>query len=624
MVANWSRPRTYQYVEGGGDNPPFGEDPFQRILKVHWAAGGLFFTVTAENQVSSDYLDGDIDPVAYASKGGKNWSDAIVLSGVLAPNTQWINVRGGVGGIVGKKNIYILGGDYGYDPVGDSQFFNRHEFLFYSDDCVHWTRINLPYDYSDPPEDTAFGTGVETAILRVMFLPHTQTFYLDGWRGGHFWSRDMWMSTDGKNWTKEFSRVFWEVGVGTGSSFVSDFIPLALANRYDNGYTGAINHATGTRIYFENAIINLSTLGGSLVVNGPLLRNDVVADISFYDAEFGLCFANGSFLASGRDLVKGTNTASLSTDDGVTWSRTLDLPPVKGSYRISGLFCGANTAPADAVVEVGGGIFANGGSDGYVRYARTETKNNYQIWEILLASEVGASVREVFCSSYANINGTPTFLLGGNNNYGQSDGWSGLILLSNDGRNWTTVLTVWEQFSNNADVVNLVWDVNEGAFYADVDVHASTVSDNGYRLYRSPDGHTWTRINIGTPPVFSEAVFKSHCNGKIPGVEDGYYGYDAVHDVLIQPWSSNNVLVSIAGVDEIIDTGLGFVYAVAYAGGIWIAVGGNTSSDYPALASSTDNGKTWVQVPIPVPSTSLSGDVIVTVIGAPITDFPPS
>jgi len=201
----------------------------------------------------------------------------------------------------------------------------------------------------------------------------------------------------------------------------------------------------------------------------------------------------------------------------------------------------------------------------------------------------------------------------------------GMIMRSTNGRNWTEVHRVPiidNRFYINSSILAIVWDQNEKAFFAEGSQFENgrpTGPQQVNMLYRSTNGTSWEEVGRKTfvyngldfAQAEKEGLIVPHCSGKVKDwkdtpVPDGVFGESS--SVLIEPtdpaavnYASGNVrggtepTVKITraapgGGTTIVNTGISFVSAVAYAGGIWIATGLNQ------IARSVDNGNTWAIV----------------------------
>lgn len=299
-----------------------------------------------------------------------------------------------------------------------------------------------------------------------------------------------------------------------------------------------------------------------------------------------------------------------------------------------------------------GGVFVSGDYCCFERYVRMERADSAQRW-IGLGSLAFTDGGQTFAGAYANVNGQPTFLLGGHGF--NSSGRHGLIMVSNDGLNWATSIILPQQ----EDVIGLVWDSDaheknlagqttisgQGLFYADPD------RDDG-RCYYSPDGKSW---------FYAYGHFADYCKGVVPGVPDGVYGYLPSQDLLMFPGPYNDytqVFMDYYGVEfpdnstlfivtdastqnarvfyssvggrvqleagsGALGWGLSYVNCVTYCGGIWM-VGGQVMFEdgnrFSGTAISIDNGFNWSLSTYGAIGMHYDYDPL-TIVGGPIRDF---
>jgi hypothetical protein len=196
-------------------------------------------------------------------------------------------------------------------------------------------------------------------------------------------------------------------------------------------------------------------------------------------------------------------------------------------------------------------IFVSGDADGSIRYAAIGTLTTEQDWQGLGHQGTGPyQMANALAASYARVAGVPTFVLGG------AYVFTGLIIASNDGLTWNTVLTL-----DNNWVLDLFWNAEENSFFAN--------TEDG-ECWASPDGYAWS---------LSGGEFLDHVPG---GVPDGKVGYDAANDLTIAP--------------DDLDLDFMTVNCTAFADGIWMAGGALLAGGASATATSINGGTTWVLV----------------------------
>lgn len=173
------------------------------------------------------------------------------------------------------------------------------------------------------------------------------------------------------------------------------------------------------------------------------------------------------------------------------------------------------------------------------------------------------SVGYVIASSYAKTRGMPTFLMGGNDfmfiGFGR-----GTMMVSHDAINWTLVY----DSEIRRVIYNIVWDAEEGAFYADFTgpvANGVTIPPATTICLRSETGYVWEEV--------AENFWSHAKDGKMP---DGRAGYDPETDTTIMPG----------------DLSLGKpIYCTAYANGVWLAGGGAPGDSVTFI--SYDGGASW-------------------------------
>lgn len=226
--------------------------------------------------------------------------------------------------------------------------------LFYSeDDGKTWIETNCPI--TAPPDSENVNTQLQA--LYVAFDPEAQIFYADVQKVGQeglgatpYVERTIISSGDGKSWSAGASH---RQNIG-GAAFTSPFIDKVMGIK-NNGLTEVTNGATDP----ENLVTLTYTaveavegaFGGGIRLQGPFKIEPAPTDedgnplppgkggIAIGNVPYGsrgtnmgFAYSNGSFLIAGS-LILGeaearggdfTVLAYLSTDQGVTWKKTLD------------------------------------------------------------------------------------------------------------------------------------------------------------------------------------------------------------------------------------------------------------------------------------------------------------
>jgi energy-coupling factor transporter ATP-binding protein EcfA2 len=285
-----------------------------------------------------------------------------------------------------------------------------------------------------------------------------------------------------------------------------------------------------------------------------------------------------------------------------------------------------------------GAVFVSGDEWGFGRHARMKDKDSAQDWTGITKLATASSETDpgtILASSYALVGGDkdnpgiPTFVLGGSVIHFIEDKppeQHTIIMTSHDGTSWATTLDrtkVLDEGVVGGYVAALVWDKDAttegGMFYAQI------FDESGETTYQSATGLSWGP---------GGGSFAAHCKGKMPGVPDGVYGYDAGGNILIAPSADGESLDITTGLgtpdEKKTKMTLDFmaVFCVAFAGGIWEA-GGNTVLSGPlntaCTASSTDDGQTWAMVSkgaLGMHEETGQRPSIMTIIAAPASDFP--
>lgn len=187
--------------------------------------------------------------------------------------------------------------------------------------------------------------------------------------------------------------------------------------------------------------------------------------------------------------------------------------------------------------EAGGGIFVAGSVNvnNNVLAGKIEDLDKQLVMSKLDLQEFFGGNGIVNAASYANVGGTkPTFLLAGNDDgsiaSGPHQNQVGVIVASEDGETWTTVLKLEEvrgDWQNFAAVLELVWHKESQAFYAGVYTEQHYVYDHTIEghpiirgetynaLYKSATGYSWSKIgelvNDGSNPDL-ESPLKPYYN----------------------------------------------------------------------------------------------------------------
>lgn len=302
------------------------------------------------------------------------------------------------------------------------------------------------------------------------------------------------------------------------------------------------------------------------------------------------------------------------------------------------------------------------------RYANLENKETAETAKWQGLGKLGFF--SVYSAAYARVGtdkdgkgGTPVFVLAGMADDSSHDAQ---IQISNDGKTWRRVYyrdRTPEKISL-ASLNAVVWDENEKAFFAaaglyESDFEIDPIVHEYDILLKSSDGESWSEVArkeiIGTDTTMVEGLICAHCSDKVKdkrgySVPGGIYGEKKTgkdSSIIIAPSTPREVRYGAVAqgvltirrdeqsssvtitAEETKDgkkkttsgsSDVGFpVFAVAYAGGIWIATGAPTilkydGTDTGCTAVSTDDGKTWKKV-------DSVGSVCLVAIAAPKADL---
>lgn len=286
-------------------------------------------------------------------------------------------------------------------------------------------------------------------------------------------------------------------------------------------------------------------------------------------------------------------------------------------------------------VHWGGGVSFVSGADGesasddLVRYIKFQnTSDPTEARWVGLGSLSFSNAAFCECSSYGYVgadedgkNGNPVFLLGGQDL--ADDTTRGVIMASRDGKNWSEVYRLPQGNDDESQVFGLVWDGHQFWGGAGHLVYTAPGFHQDDVLLSSHDGFSWTEagraITHSSATIgggYDHGLLAAKCSDRVldqfeNGVPDGVYGYDKGKDILIRPTTLQTIIYQsgVLGLaanppsptvlrnGKSVNVGIP-VMAVAYAGGVWVAVGG-TDSGQPQSAHSFDDGNTWVVDPTP-------------------------
>jgi hypothetical protein len=243
-----------------------------------------------------------------------------------------------------------------------------------------------------------------------------------------------------------------------------------------------------------------------------------------------------------------------------------------------------------------------------------------ETWEEAKTLSAAGNFYNPRAGAFGNPNSTPTFVLGGYNSFHLGEGFSRFaawIEASTDvGETWARGYD-----GANSQVVSIVYSKTEEVFYAQAasDLKGFT-PDFTWLLLKSSDGMGWgvaetapggpdahryvfPAMNAAADPIYQDGDGNNCCGG--------VYGYDRARKILMAPYpdvvaatldnKSYGWQVQIRKEDEDGDRtfdyvdipGIDQVYSVAYSGGVWQAAGSG-SGPIPRIATSTDDGETWL------------------------------
>ena len=206
-----------------------------------------------------------------------------------------------------------------------------------------------------------------------------------------------------------------------------------------------------------------------------------------------------------------------------------------------------------------------------------------------------SSTGAVIASSYAKVRGMPTFLMGGNDFIFIGFG-NGIMMVSHDAINWTQVYSS----ESRRVIYNMVWDEEEGAFYADFRgpiAHGVTTPAPTTICLRSETGYVWEEV--------AEDFWSHTTDGKTP---DGRAGHDPETGLTILPGDLDD---PGSGVD---------IRCTAYANGVWLAGGSNASGSLTMI--SFDGGVNWsVSTSGSGSGLSVTNSPVYTMVAVPLLDI---
>lgn len=213
---------------------------------------------------------------------------------------------------------------------------------------------------------------------------------------------------------------------------------------------------------------------------------------------------------------------------------------------------------------------------------------------------------------------TPTFLLGGQATV-TTDEFPGFLFVSwieastDGGKTWVSSYE-----ANQSLVAAIVYDKTEQVFYAQVT--AGDVGDGTYtwQVLRSPDGMSWGVVETApaleryASPIMTAAADPIYQDAEGNNCPGGVYGYNKAKKILMAPYPDviayahagrfGSEQIQIRKEDDAgartysyVDIpGMDYVVSVAFSGGLWQAAGRDNAGDVARIATSADDGRTWV------------------------------
>lgn len=226
----------------------------------------------------------------------------------------------------------------------------------------------------------------------------------------------------------------------------------------------------------------------------------------------------------------------------------------------------------------------------------------------------------IYCGSYALIDETPTFVLGGiDYQFGHYSGdgtgrnlyAAALVKASNDGTTWDTVYSFDPKLGDGdtgeaRTPTRMIWDDTDKKFYLNMDWRSPDIPgvNNTYaaETWASPNGRNWTRVDsipMESPGSAPNTSFDVHCKykwGSIgqgldgTGLANGLFGVDPSKKGSTEPFHFGHVVDDglLITVENMRPTS--FDLRLNFAGGLW---GRNTYDDSSIFEVSDDDANTW-------------------------------
>jgi hypothetical protein len=329
-------PVPYIDGEGGGPNPPYGEDFFQRIVGVHWRE-------PKATTVGTVFVIGTLKGgVYYTSSDGSD-----VLGGILPLQRGGLPVPslhgfpkliGSSAANVGGKPIFLVcgvGSDDNGPPPATVQFY---AFICASNDGVTWRQV-----FKGPQGSTTDHVGLQqpwtSDSFALVWNPTRKAFfysmYMDkstGYSDQRYVHELIYSSPDGNRWRETSDRDIESSGASTFPSTycsqnncfdgLGQHVPDGIM--HEDKSVGFLIRPTDPPTIEYSGFGSVAWGGTSTVemINAPLLLDSVIA----VPVNQVTCVAGIStvWMAGGfNDPVGDTGAVAFSFDAGNTWKGSL-------------------------------------------------------------------------------------------------------------------------------------------------------------------------------------------------------------------------------------------------------------------------------------------------------------
>jgi hypothetical protein len=379
----------------------------------------------------------------------------------------------------------------------------------------------------------------------------------------------IWTSTNGVEWIQRHDgylyAVAWENGVYVATGWLGTILTSTDGITWSNCVSGtsenlnAITYGNGTFVaaggYFTNSALLTSTdaINWTNRTNG----SDILA---------GVTCGNGQFVAVGFNFY-GNTAVSLTSPDGVIWTRHILGPAIYSAYGIcfdQGLY---------ALASANGLFTSTDGVNWTNRYA--EFPNSFfaitpHEGGFVAVGNAGAIVSSPDGTNWIRQSGGTWQAMYGiaqGNNTLVAVGNRGATMRSVDGLNWT-----YHDLGSN-DLLTAI-TFGQGRFVAVGSVYYAPT--NAQTIYTSGDGINW---NLQTVPILSYLNDVTFADGTFVAVAgDGYGGQGRIlTSTDAQTWKPSTVETNYA------------IYGVGFGNGLFVAVGAAGT-----ILTSSDGGATWI------------------------------